>query len=91
MTFCAMLPMRTIPFKVVCLVGHEPRCLPARAPGAALRPDGQSIRAAATARAATTTNTCSSKRCSPPAAGFTSATSGRASRTTAPCRPRSWC
>jgi len=65
-TFCAMLPMRSIPFKVICLLGmgHDAYPRQERTPGFDLM---ASAPVPATGRAARTTVTSSWKPSSPPA------------------------
>ena len=62
MTFCGLVPQRSIPFRVVCLLGMNegeyPRIASRRRP----QPHAERIRAAATATRATKTAICSSKR-----------------------------
>ena len=56
-TFCTLLPMRAIPFEVVCLLGMNDGDYPRRGMPQRLRPHGpaRATSARATARAATTT------------------------------------
>ena len=45
--FCTLMPMRAIPFKVVCLLGMNDGQYPAKPPAAGFRPDGCSGRLSA--------------------------------------------
>jgi len=85
--FCTLMPMRAIPFRVVCLLGMNDGDYPR----STLRLDFDLMAGdyrPATARAAKTTATCSSKPCSPPVSSCTSAGSDGAFATTANARRR---
>ena len=91
-SFGTLMPMRAIPFRVVCLLGMNDGDYPRRQTPAGFRPDGAggAQRVPATARAARTIATCSWKRCCRHAMRCTSAGSAAAPATTARCRPRCW-
>ncbi len=85
LTVCTLVPMRSVPHRVVCLLGLDDGAFPAQAPPATATTCCSTRRTSETATPGPRTGRCCSTRCSRPR---TACSCSSAARTSAPNAPR---
>ena len=87
LTVCTLVPMRSVPHRVVCLLGLDDGAFPRKSPARRRRPDARRARTSATAIRAARIASCCSTRCSRRPTSSSSPTRATTSARTSPRPP----